>query len=135
MDVILGQQGNTRTIASGQDARLIYFSQDGNKRYYLLQGEEDLRQYIDQLNLYKQQVSQVQQDLQQYIDKLNEYTQQIEIKTNEIEPVYKIGNFTIIEKDNNLYIYLKDQVIFKLNEIGLNVKQVNQWNVGTPDLK
>lgn len=27
MEIILGQQGNARTIASGQDARLIYFSE------------------------------------------------------------------------------------------------------------
>lgn len=105
---------------------------NGNKKYYLLQGEEDLQQYIDQLNIYKHQVNQLQQNVQQYIDQLNEYKQQIENledKSNQIEQKHNIGNFTIIEKDDNLYIYFNDKIICKLNENGLNINKVNQWNV------
>jgi hypothetical protein len=38
-DKILDDQGNVKTIAGGQDARLYYIDFEGNRKKYLLEGE------------------------------------------------------------------------------------------------
>lgn len=41
-DRIIDDQGNARTVANGQDARLSYIDVFGNRKKYLLEGEEDV---------------------------------------------------------------------------------------------